>query len=101
MKISLSTVSIFLIVMWARHAVAAAQDDTFLGAATRRSGESNAWYVGAARLKATPKWDSVRGGIPLSPDKAVQIGRDWLQAKERHHDAELVSVMLLSPQSVS
>jgi len=36
------------------------------------------WDIGSDRLYATPEWTSETNAIPLSFDKACQLGRDWL-----------------------
>ena len=40
---------------------------------------SYTWDISADRLLATPEWASEAQPIPLSLDKACQLGRDWLE----------------------
>jgi len=46
----------------------------------RVDGQKFEWRISQSRLIATPAWSPDSQSVPLTPDKAWQIARDWSQA---------------------
>ena len=47
---------------------------------SRVEGQKYEWRISDSRAIATPTWNPDSQTIPLSPDRAWQIARDWAQA---------------------
>jgi hypothetical protein len=47
------------------------------------------WRISEARILATPEWSIGVTNIPVSPDRAWQIAKDW-SSKQAHGEPDLV-----------
>jgi hypothetical protein len=59
---------------------AAGDTNEFTLFTSRADGQKFEWRISESRLSATPAWSPDSQSIPLAPDKAWQIARDWSQA---------------------
>src|ERR1035437_6489314 len=56
-------------------------------------GQISEWRISESRLLATPAWNPDSQSVPLSPDKAWQIARDWSQI-HGYKQPHLVKIVL-------
>ena len=72
---------------------AAGDTNEFTLFTSRADGQKFEWRISESRLLATPAWSPDSQSVPLSPDKAWQIARDWSQA-HGYSKPHLLMVML-------
>jgi len=59
----------------------------------RANGEKSEWRISTSRVLATPEWKPGTNSIPLSPDRALQIAREWC-LKKGFVEPELTSLWI-------
>ena len=72
---------------------AAGDTNEFQLSTYRANGEKSDWWISTSRVLATPEWKPGTNSIPLSPDKAFQIAREWC-LKKGVVEPELTSLMI-------
>lgn len=45
------------------------------------------WRISEARIASTPRWDIDTAKIPVTPDKAWRIAKDWFKKQNQEHPA--------------
>jgi hypothetical protein len=76
-------------------AYAAGDTNEFTLFTSRAEGQKFEWRISESRLLATPTWDPDSQSIPLSPDKAWHIARDWSQ--EHGYSKPRLMMLFLQP----
>jgi hypothetical protein len=71
-------IAILCLMVFLVEAGVCAQPDGFTSHLQTRQG-SYTWQISPDRLHATPEWVSEAQPVPLSLDKACQLGRGWLE----------------------